>query len=119
MTLAQNDQGGSMLPSFDELMRLASQEPDRLEGLRKNWVDEVITSAPEPYQRRLRGLQFQIDMERERASNPISSCIRISQMMHEGLANLRIALNKPENENTAEDNLTSAEVLHFPLALAD
>jgi len=108
-----------MLPSFDELMRLASLEPEKLESLRKSWVDNVITNAPENYQRRLRGLQFQIDMERERASNPMSSCIRISQMMHEGLANLREALNQPEDENMVEDNPASAEVLHFPLALAD
>lgn len=108
-----------MLPSFDELMRLASQEPDKLEGLRKNWVDDVITSAPKNFQRRLRGLQFQIDMERERASNPVSSCIRISQMMHEGLANLRVALNQSENDDIAEDDVVSAEVIHFPLALAD
>lgn len=108
-----------MLPSFDELMRLASQEPDKLENLRKIWVDDVITNAPENFQRRLRGLQFQIDMERERASNPVSSCIRISQMMHEGLANLRLAINKTESENTVEDNLTSAEIFSFPLSLAE
>jgi hypothetical protein len=108
-----------MLPRFDELMRLASQEPEKLEDLRKNCVDKAITSAPKHYQRRLRGLQFQIDMERERASNPISSCIRISQMMHEGLANLREALNQPENDTLEEGHVTSAAVLHFPLALAD
>lgn len=108
-----------MLPRFDELMRLASQEPEKLENLQKTWVDSVITSAPENFQRRLRGLQFQIDMERERASNPISSCIRISQMMHEGLANLRETLNKRENDTPEESNVTSAAVLHFPLSLAD
>jgi hypothetical protein len=108
-----------MLPRFDELMRLASQEPEKLENLQKTWVNSVITNAPENFQRRLRGLQFQIDMERERASNPISSCIRISQMMHEGLANLREVLNQPENDTLEESNVTSAAVLHFPLALTD
>lgn len=108
-----------MLPRFDELMRLASQEPEKLEDLRKAWVNSVITNAPENFQRRLRGLQFQIDMERERASNPISSCIRISQMMHEGLANLREVLTQPEDKNLEEGNTVSAAVLHFPLTLAD
>ena len=108
-----------MLPSFDELMRLASLEPEKLESLRKDWVDDTINNAPEPFQRRLRGLQFQIDMERERASNPVSSCIRISQMMHEGLANLREALNQPEDENIELPNTSSAAVIPFPLALAD
>ena len=108
-----------MLPSFDELMRLASLEPEKLESLRKSWVDDTISNAPEPFQRRLRGLQFQIDMERERASNPVSSCVRISQMMHEELANLREALNQSEDENLDEPSTRSAAVIPFPLALAD
>jgi hypothetical protein len=108
-----------MLPSFDELMRLASQEPDKLEALRKNWVDQLITSAPELYQRRLRGLQFQIDMERERASNPVSSCVRISQMMHEGLANLRDVINQAEGETFDQKKPVPADVISFPLSLAE
>ena len=79
-----------MLPSFDELMKLAQQDPDKLESLRQSWVEDIIESAPEVFQRRLRGLQFQIDMEREKASNPVSSCVKISQMMHEGLSLIHI-----------------------------
>ena len=108
-----------MLPSFDELMRLASQEPDKLEALRKSCVDKLITKAPEHYQRRLRGLQFQIDMERERASNPVSSCVRISQMMHEGLANLRDVINKAEDETLDQKKSAPASVIPFPLSLAE
>lgn len=108
-----------MLPSFDELMRLASQEPDTLEELRKDCVDKLITKAPEQYQRRLRGLQFQIDMERERASNPVSSCVRISQMMHEGLANLRDVINKAEDETLNQEKIPPASVIPFPLSLAE
>ena len=66
-----------MLPSFEELMDLALNEPDKLEKLRQIWVDETINNAPELFQRRLRGLQFQIDMEREKASNPVSACRRV------------------------------------------
>ena len=108
-----------MLPSFDELMRLASQEPDKLEFLRENWVNNQIASAPEHYQRRLRGLQFQIDMERKRASNPVSSCIRISRMMHEGLANLREAISKTDNQNLEDNNTMSADVIPFPMPIAE
>jgi hypothetical protein len=110
-----------MLPSFDELMKLALQDPDKLEALRQSLVEDTINSAPEHVQRRLRGLQFQIDMEREKASNPVSSCVRISKMMHDGLANLRAAmLKEPEEENVQSDTAhPMAAIIPFPLVLAD
>lgn len=114
-----------MLPSFEDLMNLALHEPDKLETLRKSWVEDTINRAPEPFQRRLRGLQFQIDMEREKASNPVSSCVRISQMMHEGLANLHDAINKKpetsESQISSKENPQSsmAAIIPFPLALVD
>jgi hypothetical protein len=110
-----------MLPSFDELMNLALHEPEKLETLRQSWVEDTISSAPEYFQRRLRGLQFQIDMEREKASNPVSSCVRISQMMHEGLASLHDAINKPAQDKDLqqEHQGSSASILSFPLAILD
>ncbi len=107
-----------MLPSFDELMKLAQKDPEQLEVLRQSWVEEIISSAPEVFQRRLRGLQFQIDMEREKASNPVSSCIRISQMMHNGLANLHeVITQKTLPEEPKSNDL--ADIIPFPLALAE
>lgn len=82
------------LPSFDELMQLAKTDPEGLEALRTRLVEELIASAPANYQRRLRGLQFRIDMERLRAHSPMAACIRISNMMHESLDRLRDALNQ-------------------------
>ncbi len=108
-----------MLPSFDELMKLAQQDPEQLENLRQSCVDDIIDSAPDHFQRRLRGLQFQIDMEREKASNPVSSCIRISQMMHEGLANLHeVIMQKPLADESAPAT-EAADIIPFPLALAE
>ena len=107
-----------MLPSFDELMKLAQKDPEQLEVLRQSWVEEIISSAPEVFQRRLRGLQFQIDMEREKASNPVSSCIKISQMMHNGLANLHeVITQKTLPEEPKANDL--ADIIPFPLALAE
>lgn len=107
-----------MLPSFDELMKLAQQDPDKLESLRQSWVEDIIVSAPEVFQRRLRGLQFQIDMEREKASNPVSSCVKISQMMHEGLANLHeVITQKPLPQEPIKTEV--ADIIPFPLAIAE
>jgi hypothetical protein len=105
--------------SFDELMHLASHDPEKLESLRKTWISNTINGAPKHNQRRLRGLQFQIDMAREIAQNPISSCLRISSMMHGELSKLRQALNKDENESLEQEKIDTAAVLPFPLGLAD
>lgn len=110
-----------MLPSFEELMDLALNEPDKLEKLRQTWVDETINNAPELFQRRLRGLQFQIDMEREKASNPVSACVRISKMMHDGLANLQdVIKDSHQNEPRFHDSQqTLAAIIPFPTALPE
>lgn len=80
------------LPAPEQLRLLAEQDPEALEALRLQLVEELIGQASESTQRRLRGLQFQIDMERRRAKTPMGACIRISQMMHDSLYELNLAL---------------------------
>lgn len=117
-----------MLPGFDELKKLAEQDPDKLEALRQQWVEETISDAPEKFQRRLRGLQFQIDMEREKAKNPVSACVRVSKMMHDSLAKLyetitqesAISVEAPSATPAKEHSQVSVgEVIQFPFAAAE
>ena len=123
-----------MLPSFDELKKLAEQDPERLEEMRKQWVEKTIDEAPEQYQRRLRGLQFQIDMEREKAQNPVSACIRVSKMMHDSLAKLYESITQDtalsvepastsnrSNSDTMPktESFSVGQVIPFPIAMAD
>ncbi|MCY0966825.1 DUF3135 domain-containing protein [Parathalassolituus penaei] len=90
------------LPSFDELKKLAASNPEQLEKLRAQLIEDTISKAPEQYQRRLRGLQFQIDMERRRARTPMASCIRISKMMHDHLHQLRTTVLTANGDIAAE-----------------
>ncbi|MDX1452929.1 MAG: DUF3135 domain-containing protein [Oleiphilaceae bacterium] len=83
------------LPDFDELLRLASEEPDSLERLREELCNRVIAGAPPAMQARLKGLQFRIDAERRLSQHPMGACIRISRLMNESLAELQHALNDP------------------------
>jgi len=117
-----------MLPGFDELKKLAEQDPERLETLRQQWVEETISDAPEQFQRRLRGLQFQIDMEREKAKNPVSACIRVSKMMHDSLAKLYETITQenaisvaaaPAAQAAEPAKLSVGEVIQFPFAAAE
>ena len=110
------------MPSFDEMVRLAKHDPETLENIRLQLIEDTIAEAPESCHRRLRGLQFQIDMERRKAKNPMSACIRISKMMHDSLYTMRQTLNAAVGEPTDEEMLsaplaeaTPARVLSFPM----
>lgn len=90
------------LPEFEEMMRLAKENPEELERIRQSAVEDLIQNAPEEHQRRLRGLQFQVDMEREKAKNPMDSCVRVSRLMHESFSKLRDSLNEAQQTHVAQ-----------------
>ena len=71
------------LTQFDveEWMALAHSDPDAFEERRKHVINQTIARAPQYMQTRLHTLQWRIDMERSRASNPLSACIRLNNMM--------------------------------------
>jgi len=100
------------LPPYDELKHLADHHPQQLEHLRQQLIEQTIGQAPADIQRRLRGLQFRIDAERRRASNPLSACLRLSAMMNDHLcAMLDAIVSEPLPETASE----SATVIPFPL----
>ena len=108
------------MPSFDEMVRLAKNDPETLERIRLKLIEETIAEAPENCHRRLRGLQFQIDMERRRASNPMSACVKISKMMHDSLYTMRQTLNAAVGQTTDDvimplETPLQAQVLAFPM----
>jgi len=93
------------IPDFDSLAKMAKQNPQEFEALREKLVEQAIASAKESNQRRLRGLQFQIDMTRQKAKTPLAACIQISSLMHDSLAELRDYLN---GHRQAGDELSDA-----------
>lgn len=115
----------SDFPTFDELLKLAQEDPDKLEAFRQEQIEKLIADAPQSSQRRLRGLQFQIDAQRKiHHDSPMGSCMSISKMMHESFAELRTWLNQITGANdplrneadfiSQEDKLDAAKVLSFP-----
>ena len=115
----------SDLLNFDELLTLAQTDPEALEALRQEHINRLIDNAPEQYQQRLKGLQFQIDAHRKiHSDSPLGSCMKISQMMHESFAELRGWLNQVSGVNdplreladvsTPNDTKAAADILAFP-----
>lgn len=85
------------LPEFDVLVEMARNDPERLESMRRDLVQQVIdSSSNDDMRRRLAGVQFRVDAERQRAGTPLAACIRISQMMCESLADLHRSMVAPE-----------------------
>lgn len=79
-------------PDVDTLMEIAKNDPDKLDRIKQAAVDDLIQSADPQHQQRLRGLQWQVDVELKMSKNPLDGCIRISELMHEKLWELRAAL---------------------------
>ena len=74
---------------FDEWVALNKEDPEAFEKRRVVWCQQLINSAPPSSQRRLNGLFFQINMEKQRSSNAMDSCIRLSKLMWEKFHELR------------------------------
>jgi hypothetical protein len=85
------------LPDFAVLVEMAREDPQALEGLRKDLTEAVIAGARnEVSKHRLEGLQFRIDMEMRKAPNPMSATIRLSEMMCQSLYELQRSILTPD-----------------------
>ncbi len=104
------------LPDFDTLKELAEKDPEALERLREEYVQDVIDSAPPELRRRLQGLQFQIDAQRRIHTTPLSSCMKLSQMMYKSFNELRYLLNEmtdPSYPTPECEEKAPADILEF------
>ncbi|MFC3121690.1 DUF3135 domain-containing protein [Agaribacter flavus] len=80
---------------FDYLSDLAKNDPEKFEEVRQSEIEKVFKRASPHSQRRLRGLQFQIDAKRAANKDaPFAAYMQISKMMHESFDNMRYHLNK-------------------------
>lgn len=66
---------------FDEWVALARDDPKAFEERRNALVREAIDQAPLHFQKKLHGLQFQVDMIRQRSTHPLGACVKISNLM--------------------------------------
>jgi hypothetical protein len=104
------------LPAFEVLVDMARNDPEGLETLRRSLTDAVIAAASnDAARRRLKGLQFRVDIERQRAPTPLAATIRISEMMCRSLAELHASLVTPsEDPGSGPADGRAPNVLPFP-----
>lgn len=99
------------LPEFDDLVTLAQQAPDEFDRLRRRFVTGMVDNASPSAQRRLTGLQFQIDMERRRSISPMAACVRVSQMMHHSLSELTALLRQESQQDYCKPHSSQTNVI--------
>ena len=110
------------LPTFDVLVDMARNDPQGLETLRRSLTEAVISAATnDATKRRLKGLQFRVDMERARAATPLAATIRISEMMCRSLADLHKSMVAPDaiRGKSAANDGPPANVVDFGRTPAD
>lgn len=107
------------LPSIDSLFKMAQDDPEELERLRETLCTQLIENAPKRYQRRLNGLQFQINMMRKKSNNDLHCCIKLSEMMLESYQKLQSVINNLNQENCQTDveknTQPCADIIHFKI----
>ena len=101
------------LPPFEHLVKLAKTNSRALDRLLDAHVDALIDSAPQKYQQRLRGLQFEIDCHRQIQKNSFEACKKISLMMQDSLMKLNRVLNESVD---VQDTAVKANVLSLNVA---
>ena len=69
------------LPSHEVLSRLASEDPQAFERLRRELVDSFIDHAPSRLKRRLSGIQFRVDGVRRLSRSALGTTVEIYQLM--------------------------------------
>ncbi len=98
------------LPSFDEMRELAEKNPEAFEKLREAAIEATISEAPEEMQPRLRGLQFQMNADRDIADNPMDSMIKSNKRMMESFNKLKTLM---ETWEMPADEAQEATILEF------
>ncbi len=100
---------------IDHLFELAKNNPEELERFRQREIEALISNAPPHLQRRLRGLQFQVDCKRRLHPTPMGACVAISQMMLLSMEKLNQALHCGQHlTSNGERRSSAADIIRFP-----
>jgi len=104
---------------FDEWLELSKRDPETFESRRLESIEELINSAPEDRQHRLRCLQWKIDRVRDKMSTPLAACVAISDMMWDSLDKLNQLYHDCESVTSGKDGkpmgapIQNAKIMYF------
>lgn len=92
---------------FNLLSALAKTNPEEFERVRAAEIEKAIQNASPHNQKRLRGIQFQVDAKRRiHQESPVGACLEVSKMMQESFERLRQNLNLYLGKNDPIGNVS-------------
>ncbi|EID4391292.1 DUF3135 domain-containing protein [Vibrio vulnificus] len=97
------------LPSFDEMMALAAENPDAFNQFKQDMCQEMIQSASEAMRERLLAQQSHIDLVISRCKNPVHTNVVLMNELTKQMVKFREALDSDGSELQAP----CAEVIPF------
>ena len=102
--------------NFEYWANLASTDPQKFEQLRQDKISAFIEKASSHRQKRLRGLQWRIDLIREQhKDSATAACLAISELMWETFEQLAELLqSQTENGLSAPTPPMQMNILPFP-----
>ncbi len=106
---------------YEEWALLARENPTEFEEMRQREIERMILATPSSIQKRLRGLQWRIDMERRKCPNALAACLRLYAMMWDAVTDdngfvyaLNALADIGEFDKWRPLEVNSAIILHFP-----
>ncbi len=99
-----------ILPSFDELMDLAKENPEAFDVLKQDICEEAIMSSSDVMRDRLWAEQSHIDRLVSSCSNPLHSNVKLMQELAAQMHKFQYALVKKTDEGTPQH---TAEIIPF------
>jgi len=104
--------------SFDECAKLAVENPAAFEEYRKQLLEHEIQCSNPCNQRRLKGVQFEIDMARRKSKTPMASCLKVYALMMDYFYDKHLPIvNNCDVRQYAESTIKNnkkADVVRFP-----
>ncbi|MBI5450382.1 MAG: DUF3135 domain-containing protein [Gammaproteobacteria bacterium] len=103
---------------FDDWAQLAATDPEAFELRRKRAIQALLTQAPADIRRRLEGLQWKVDMVRQRSRDPQHACAQLFSMMWDsvyggdGLLNA-LSMDEETYRQRASKRMGEATLLSF------
>ena len=101
---------------FEHWSTLASSDPQKFEELRKDKISDFINRADGQRQKRLFGLQWQIDTVRaQHKDSSVAACLAISELMWETFQQLAEVLQSQAESGLTEHTPTmQVNIITFP-----
>ena len=101
---------------FEHWSTLASSDPQKFEELRRDKISDFINRADTQRQKRLLGLQWQIDAVRaQHKDSSVAACLAISELMWETFQQLAEVLQSQADSGLAAPIPTmQANIITFP-----